>query len=124
MTTDIDHGGLPAGLPLGGKAPGSTARRWWSLITGLLAAGLFAQAVFAGAMLSGMAWARAAHETGAKALVIGTLAAAVVALISLRRTVGGTRFGLSLLLLGLAVVAQMALGKAAAHGANLMWAHI
>jgi hypothetical protein len=99
-------------------------RRWWNVITALLAIAVFMEAVFAGAMLSGVDWARAAHSMNAVILIASALAAGVVSLITLRRIPHGTKFGLTLLSLAALVALQMAAGKLTAEGANLLWVHV
>jgi hypothetical protein len=42
-------------------------RRWWSVITNLIALAVLMEAVFAGAMFSGVGWARTAHAVDAEA---------------------------------------------------------
>jgi hypothetical protein len=118
------HGAVHAGGPTESSAPGHDLRRWWSAITRLLVAAIFAQAVFAGLMLSGVEWARAAHSTGAVALIASTLAAGLAAIIILRRVAHGLKFGFALLLLAVALSLQTAVGKSLVGGANLMWLHV
>jgi len=104
--------------------PRRNLRRWWGVITiGLLAA-VFIEAVFAGAMLSGAAWARPAHAATALALIASTTTAGFVALAALRRIPHGRGLGLTLLGLAAALLLQAALGRAAAHGANVLWLHV
>ena len=116
MTTDIDQAAIHPARP--------AARRWWSLITALLLAALFIQAIFAGAMMSGLGWARAAHAMSALVLIIWTITAGLAALVTLRRIAGGSKLGLTLLALGVAVLLQTALGRMSAHGAGLLWVHV
>lgn len=103
---------------------GRNMRRWWNVITALIAAAIFIEAVFAGAMLSGIDWARAAHAANAVILIATTATAGLVAIIALRRIPHGTKLGLTLLSLAAAVLLQTALGRMSAHGANLMWVHV
>src|SRR5262245_16417574 len=86
-------------------------RRWWRVVTILLAGAVFMQAILAGAMLSGEAWARAAHSATAIALVAATVVVGLVALIALRRVSHGMKLGLTLLSLAAALILQMVLGK-------------
>jgi len=44
-------------------------RRWWSVITSLIALAVLMEAIFAGAMLSGVDWARTAHSVNATVLI-------------------------------------------------------
>ncbi|MEX2250308.1 MAG: hypothetical protein WD671_11805, partial [Parvibaculum sp.] len=81
-------------------------------------------AVFAGAMLSGYGWARTAHLANAGLLIASTIAAGLVAVVTLRRIPHGPRLGLILLLLAAVVFLQTAIGKSAANGTNLMWVHV
>src|ERR1700688_2571975 len=101
------------------RAPGADLRPWWSIVTVGLAFAVFTQAVFAGAMLSGFDWARAAHTANALILVGATVAAALISLVTLRRTRNGLKLGLLLLGLAAAVFVQVALGRLAANGAYL-----
>jgi hypothetical protein len=105
-------------------APGANPQQMWRVVTIVLVLAIFAQAVFAGAMLSGFEWARAAHAANAVVVMGATVGAGLVAIITLRRKRNGLKLGL--LLLGLAAVLfmQFALGRMAAKGANLMWAHV
>jgi hypothetical protein len=107
---------------LGADEP--AVRRWWSWVSIGLASGLFLEAVFAGAMMSGAAWARAAHMANAALLVAAALVAGLVALATLRRLPHGLRFALTLLGLAAAVLLQAAIGRAAGHGAPLLWLHV
>ena len=99
-------------------------RRWWSVITTLLATAIFSEAVFAGAMLSGADWARRAHSANAAVLIASTLAAGLVALVTLRRIPHGLQLGLALLSLAAVAFVQAALGALSAKGANLLWVHV
>jgi hypothetical protein len=105
-------------------SPSAVRQRWWSAVTIALAVGVFAEAVFAGAMLSGAPWARGAHMAFAALLIVSTAAAGLVAALGLRRIPEGLRLGLTLLGLAAGLTLQFALGRASAHGANLLWAHI
>lgn len=112
------------GPPVSSEASASL-RQWWSVITRALLAGFFLQAVFAGAILSAAGWARTAHWVTAVVLLVSTIAAGLVASITLRRIARGAKLGR--VLLGLASVAllQTAVGKMTANGgANLMWLHV
>jgi hypothetical protein len=99
-------------------------RRWWGVITILIVAAIFIEAVFAGAMLSGAGWARAAHAANALVLVVSTVTAGLVALVTVRRIPHGLKLGLTLLALGAVLFVQAALGASSAHGANLLWLHV
>lgn len=104
--------------------PRRALRQRWIVVTMLLAAAIFIQAVFAGAMLSGIDWARAAHSANAIVLIASTVAAGLIAAVSLRRVPQGLNLALTLLALAVVVFVQTGIGKAAAGGANLMWAHV
>ena len=99
-------------------------RQWWSGITALLVVAVFAEAVFAGAMLSGFDWAHRAHSVNAAILIAATITAALVCVVTLRRTSRGLKLGLTLLLLAAVVCLQAALGALSAKGDNLLWAHV
>lgn len=99
-------------------------RHGWRIATGILALAVFAEAVFAGAMLSGAEWARRAHIMSAAALIVLSLASALVALVALRRVENGPRLGLMLLGFAAVLLAQAAIGALSAKGANLMWLHV
>lgn len=104
--------------------PSRNLRRWWGAVTVVLVAAVFTEAVFAGAMLSGAAWARAAHRLGALGLVGAAVAVGLIAVVTLRRIAHGLKLGLTLLALSAALLVQMVLGTASAHGANLLWLHV
>jgi hypothetical protein len=99
-------------------------RQWWSVITFLIVTTIFIEAVFAGAMLSGIDWARMAHSLNALLLIASTSAAALVAVVTLRRIPHGMKLGLTLLSLAAVIFLQIAVGKLSAGGANLMWVHV
>jgi hypothetical protein len=99
-------------------------RRWWSVITGLIALAVFIEAAFAGAMLSGIGWAHTAHSLNAKVLIASTLAAGLVCIITLRRIPQGLKLALTLLSLTAVVFLQAAAGALSAKGANLLWLHV
>lgn len=105
-------------------APGANPQHVWRVVTIVLVLAIFAQAVFAGAMLSGFDWARAAHAANAVVVMGATIGAGLVAIMTLRRRRNGLRLGLLLLGLAAVVFMQFALGRMAAKGANLMWAHV
>jgi len=105
-------------------APGAKPQHVWRVVTVVLVLAIFAQAVFAGAMLSGLEWAHAAHAANAVVVTGATIGAGLVAIITLRRKRNGLRLGLLLLGLAAVVFLQFALGRMAAKGANLMWAHV
>lgn len=117
------HSGL-----LGAAADPSTStrnlRQWWTATTVALAAAVFAEAIFAGAILSGVDWARAAHSANALLLVVSAFTAGLVALVTLRSVAHGSKLGLTLLMLGAAILLQAAIGKSTAGGANLLWVHV
>ncbi len=104
--------------------PSASLRQWWRVITTLLLAAIFLEAVFAGAMLSGIDWARTAHRVNAAILIASTLAAGLVAVVTLRRVAHGPKLGLTLLSLAAVVFLQAALGALSAKGANLLWVHV
>ena len=99
-------------------------RRWWVLITLVIAAAFFIEAVFAGAMLSGAGWARRAHAITATMLIASTLAAGLVSLATLRRKPFGAKLGWTLLALAAVAVLQATIGALSAKGANLTWIHV
>jgi len=107
--------------PVASQAPDP---RWWRPATILLAAAIFMQAVFAGAMLSGFDWARAAHAANALVVVVASAAASLAATVTLRRSQNGRRLAFVLFGLTVVVLVQFVLGRMAAKGANLMWAHV
>jgi len=98
--------------------------KFWALFTRILLIAIFAQSFFAGVFLSGEGWGRTAHRANASLLVIVTLLAGVVALITLRKVSSGKRLGLSLLGLGVGMAIQMAIGQHVADGERLLWLHI
>ncbi|MDR3499528.1 MAG: hypothetical protein P4L72_09910 [Parvibaculum sp.] len=122
MTTGKAVLAIRSGRPPG--APANRLRIWWTGIALLIAGGLFLQAGFAGAMLSGSAFALGAHKLTASILIAATLVSSLVATVSLRRIENGTRFGVTLLVLALALALQFAVGKLSANGANLLWLHV
>lgn len=99
-------------------------RQWWTAITVALAAAVFTEAIFAGAILSGVGWARMAHSANALLLIVSAFAASLVALVTLRRVAHGLKLGLTLSMLGSAILLQAVVGKSAAGGANLLWVHV
>ncbi len=99
-------------------------RQWWTVVTTILALAILAEAIFAGAMLSGVEWALRAHAISAGVLIAATLAAGLVAIVTLRRIPRGPRLALSLLALAAAVFVQAVLGAMTAKGANLLWLHV
>src|SRR5258706_12241697 len=99
-------------------------RRWWSVITILLATAILSEAIFAGAMLSGVDWARTAHSVNAAMLIASTFTAGLVALVTLRRIPHGLQLGLALLSLAPVAFIQAALGALSAKGPYLLWAHV
>jgi hypothetical protein len=104
--------------------PGRNLRRWWTVITALLAATFFLQAIFAGAMLSGVGWAHKAHSVTAALLIASAVAAGVASVVTLRRFRDGPRLGLTLLALAAAAFLQAAIGVLSAKGVNLAWVHV
>lgn len=109
-------------LPTASHVPG--AKPWWNAVAILFVMAVFAQAVFAGAMLSGFDWARAAHAVNALFVVAATFAVGLVSIVTLRRARNGLKFGLILLSSAVVAFVQLALGRLAAKGANLMWVHV
>ncbi len=99
-------------------------RRWWSLITSLIAFAILMEAVFAGAMLSGVGWARTAHAVNASIVAASAFIAGLICVISLRGISGGFKLGSMLLSLAAVVFIQAALGALSAKGTNLLWVHI
>jgi hypothetical protein len=124
MNADQYGAAVHLGRPAVPNGQARTLRRRWGVITALIVAAVFIEAVFAGAMLSGAAWARAAHAASALALIASTVAAALFALVTLRRVRHGLNLGLMLLALAAVLFVQTALGVSAAHGANLLWLHV
>jgi hypothetical protein len=124
MNTETYDVAVGPGRPTGSRDPGRSLGRWWGVVTTVIVAAVFIEAVFAGAMLSGAGWARKAHAAGALVLIVATLAAGLAATAALRRVSQGLRLGLTLLALAAVVVVQTALGRSAAHGANLLWLHV
>ena len=94
-------------------------RRWWSVITNLIAFAVLMEAVFAGAMLSGVGWARTAHAVVASAFVAG-----LICVVTLRGVSNGFKLGLTLLSLAAVVFIPAAVGALSAKGTNLLWIHI
>jgi hypothetical protein len=99
-------------------------RRWWRVITNLIALAVLMEAVFAGAMLSGVGWARAAHAVDAAIVVASAFIAGLICVITLRGIGNGFKLGLTLLSLAAVVLIQAALGALSAKGTNLLWIHI
>ena len=99
-------------------------RRWWSVITNLIAFAILMEAVFAGAMLSGVGWARTAHAVNATFAVASAFIAGLICVITLRGISNGFKLGLTLLSLAAAVLIQAAVGAYSAKGTNLLWIHI
>jgi hypothetical protein len=110
--------------PADPSQPDRKARRLWSILTALLLAGFFTEAVFAGWMLSGAGWARRAHSLTAELLIVASLVAGVLSMITLRRVGGGPRLGLILLAVTAVAFLQAAVGVLSAKGANLTWVHV
>lgn len=106
------------------KEPHYRLQRWWGAITLLITIAIFTQALFAGAILSGVDFAYAAHKATAAILIASSLAAGLVATITLRTVLNGLKFGVTLLLLAVVIIVQTMLGKLSAEGANLMWVHV
>jgi len=100
------------------------SRRWWSVITNLIALAVLTEAIFAGAMFSGIGWARTAHSVSAGVLLASAFIAGLVAVLTLRRVPHGKKLGLMLLSLAGMVVVQAALGALSAKGTNLLWIHV
>jgi hypothetical protein len=108
-----------------GPSDGSdNLRMRWSVITSLIVFAVLMEALFAGAMLSGVSWARAAHAVTAAIVIVGSLAAGLVCVITLRRISHGLKLGRTLLALTAALILQAAVGALSAKGANLLWIHI
>jgi hypothetical protein len=101
-----------------------SSRRWWHVITSLIAFAVLTEAVFAGAMFTGIGWARTAHAVNAGLLLASAFIGGLVALFTLRRVPHGLKLGWLLLSLAGMVVVQAALGALSAKGANLLWAHV
>ena len=99
-------------------------RRWWSVITNLIAFAVLLEAIFAGAMLSGVGWARTAHAVNASIVVASAFIAGLICVITLRGISNGFKLGLMLLSLAAVVLIQAAAGALSARGTNLLWIHI
>lgn len=99
-------------------------RRWWSVVTNLIAFAVLMEAVFAGAMLSGVGWARMAHAVNAAIVTASAFVAGLICIITLRGVANGFKLGLRLLSLAAVVFIQAAVGALSAKGANLLWIHI
>ena len=99
-------------------------RRWWSVITNLIAFAVLMEAVFASAMLSGVGWARTAHAVNAAIVVASAFIAGLICVITLRGIANGFKLGLTLLSLAAVVFLQAAVGALSAKGTNLLWIHI
>jgi hypothetical protein len=98
--------------------------RAWVVFTTVLMWVVFLQAVTAGRILRGDGWARDVHRTAAGVLVLAALGGGVVALVRLRDRARGRRFGLMLVVIGVALLVQHGLGTAAADGDDTLWIHI
>jgi hypothetical protein len=99
-------------------------RRWWSVITNLIAFAVLMEAVFAGAMLSGVGWARTAHTVNAAIVVASALVAGLTCVVTLRGVSNGIKPGVTLLSLAAVIFIQAAVGALSAKGTNLLWIHI
>jgi hypothetical protein len=99
-------------------------RRWWSVITSLMALAVLMEAIFAGAMMSGVGWARAAHSVNAAVLIASAFTAGLVCVVTLRGIPDGLKLGLALLSLAAVVLLQAAIGALTAKGTNLLWVHV
>jgi hypothetical protein len=110
--------------PAAAQEPGASLRQWWSVVAALLVTAIFVQAVLAGAMLSGFEWARLAHAANAVVVVAATVIAGLAAAVTLWRVPGGRKLGAFLQALAAAAVVQFAVGRMAAKGINVMWAHV
>src|SRR5262249_45494952 len=98
MSMNADSYGVAARMG-GSTVPGDRSRnlrRWWSVITNLIAVAVLTEAVFAGAMLSGVGWARAAHGVNAGVLIASALIAGLVCVVVLRRVPQGLQLGVML----------------------------
>ena len=111
-----------AAVPAASTGPSSL--RVWAVFTRVLTLGVFVQAFSAGSLLDGHSWARDVHRGVGVALVVAALAGGLVALIVLRDAPGGRRFGTYLVVAGVALLAQYALGRAAADGHETLWLHV
>jgi hypothetical protein len=124
MNTDsVDAFAQPRGATLP-KDRSHHLRQGWRVITTLLVLAVFIEAVFAGAMLSGVAWARNAHSINAAILVLSTIAAGLVSIVTLRHFPHGRKLGVTLLSMSVVILLQAAVGAMSAKGANLMWIHV
>lgn len=124
MTAGQHGAAVHADPPTESHAPSRNLRHCWRFVSVFLVVAVFAQAVFAGLMLSGVDWGRTAHSATAIVLIASTLAAGVVAVVTLHRVPHGLKLGLMLLSLAAVVFLQTAVGKFSVEGANLMWVHI
>jgi hypothetical protein len=103
---------------------GGNLRVWWGVITSLIVLAVLMEAVLAGAMLSGVSGARAAHAVTAAIVIVSSLTAGLICVITLRRISHGLKLGLTLLSLAAVLFLQAALGALSAKGTNLLWIHI
>ncbi len=106
--------------PPAGRAPART----WTVFATVLTWAVFLQAVTAGRILTGDEWARDVHRIAAGLLVVVAVVGGLVALVRLRDRAGGGRFGLSLVVMGVALLVQHGLGTAAADGRDTLWIHV
>jgi hypothetical protein len=109
----------PVATPVG-RAPA----RAWMVFTAVLTWAVFLQAVTAGRILTGDEWARDAHRIAAGLLFVVAVVGGLVALVRLRDCAGGRRFGLLLVVMGVALFVQHGLGTAAADGEDTLWIHV
>jgi hypothetical protein len=107
-----------------GASTDRTPARAWAVFTTVLMWAVVLQAVSAGRILTGDEWARDVHRTGAHAMFVAAIVAAVVALVRLRHRAGGRRFALMLVAVGVGVYVQHGLGTAAAEGRDTLWIHV
>jgi hypothetical protein len=107
------------GVPVGRSSAGA-----WAVLTRILTFGVFVQAFSAGSLLDGDGWARDVHRSVGAGLVIAALVGGLLALVLMRDAPGGRRFGAMLVVAGVVLIAQYALGTAAADGNDTLWIHV
>ena len=82
------------------------------------------QAVAAGRVLEGDDWARNLHRGFGGILLLTAVTGGVVSLVRLGNRAVGRRFGLMLIVIGIATYVEFHLGSAAADGEDTLWLHV